>query len=138
MCPGFTYGQLVNSGSLQSKLNGYFNLNGVADTVVTAGSATCSFPVIGVVNGQGGATGFGNTGRNILIGPGQFNWDISINKNFALTERFHLQYRTDFFNAFNHPQFSNPATTVNTGSFGQITSTTVAPRIVQLSLRLVF
>jgi outer membrane receptor protein involved in Fe transport len=138
MCPGFTYGQLVNSGSLQSKLNGYFNLNGVADTVVTAGSASCPYPVIGVVNGQGGATGFGNTGRNILIGPGQFNWEISINKNFTITERVHTQFRTDFFNAFNHPQFSNPATTVNTGSFGQITSTTVAPRIVQFSLRLVF
>ena len=138
MCPGFTYGQLVNPGSIESNLNGYFNLNGVADTLVTKGNAGCAFPVIGQVNGQGGATGFGNTGRNILIGPGQFNWDVSITKNIKIMEKSNLQLRSDFFNAFNHPQFANPAIAVNSGAFGQIISTTVAPRIIQFALRYMF
>ena len=142
MCPGYSYGQLVNPGGIESNLNGYFNLNAVADTLVTGASAAakaaCPYPVIGVVNGQGGATGFGNTGRNILIGPGQFNWDVSISKNFKIMEKQNLQFRTDFFNAFNHPQFSNPSTVVNSSGFGQITSTTVAPRIVQFALRYAF
>ena len=135
MCPGFTYGQLVNPGSIESKLNGYFNLNGVANTLVTRGNAGCPFPVIG------GASGFGNTGRGILVGPGQFNWDVSISKNVKIMEKSNLQIRSDFFNAFNHPQFANPAASslvVNSSAFGQITTTTVAPRIIQFALRYMF
>ena len=141
MCPGFTYGQLVTPGGLGSKLNDYFNLNGVADTIVTKGNASCPFPITGVVNGLGGASGYGNTGRDILVGPGQFNWDISIIKNLkvgGIREDGNIQFRTEFFNAFNHPQFANPSTVVNAATFGQITSTTVAPRIIQMVLRYSF
>ena len=41
-------------------------------------------------------------------GPGQFNWDISIVKNTQITERVRMQFRSDFYNAFNHPQFAPP------------------------------
>jgi hypothetical protein len=123
-------------------LNGFFNPNAVADTLITGASAAtkaaCPFPVVGMVNGLGGATGFGNTGRNILVGPGQFNWDGSVTKNFKILEKSTLQFRADFFNAFNHAQFSNPAIAVNSAAFGQITSTTVAPRIIQFALRYAF
>ncbi len=126
ICPGLTYGDLATSGSIQSRTTGFFNRSGI-----------CSIPTVGVVNGVGGATGFGNTGRNILIGPGQVNFDISISKNFKIMEKSNLQLRGELFNAFNHPQFANPATVVGT-TLGQIGSTTVAARIVQFALRYAF
>ena len=141
ICPGYTYGQIVNSGGLESKLNNYFNLNSVADTIATTGNSSCAFPVVGVVNGVGGATGFGNTGRDIIVGPGQFNWDVSVIKNLrvgGIREAGSMQFRAEFFNIFNHPQFSNPSTVVNDATFGQITTTTVAPRIIQLVARYSF
>ncbi|HWE53042.1 MAG TPA: TonB-dependent receptor [Bryobacteraceae bacterium] len=141
MCPGFTYGQLASSGGLESNLNSYFNLNAVADTTATKGAAGCPFPIVGQVNGAGGATGFGNTGRSVLIGPGQFNFDASLIKNLrtgGLSENASLQLRAEFFNLFNHPTFNNPSTVVNAATFGQISATSVAPRIVQLALRYSF
>ncbi len=141
MCPGFTYSQILTAGPISSRLNSFFNLNSVADTTTTKGNAGCPFPVVGAVNGLGGASGFGNTGRDILFGPGQLNFDFSIIKNFKVggfREAGSVQFRAEFFNAMNHPQFSNPATTVNAATFGQITTTSVAPRIMQLVLRYSF
>jgi hypothetical protein len=71
-----------------------------------------------------GVTGvrFGNTGRNILRGPGYFNMDSSVFRSFAVRERIRLQFRAEAFNALNHPRFGNPAATVTNGGFGNITS----------------
>jgi hypothetical protein len=141
MCPGFTYNQILSPGGTEANLNSFFNLNAVADTITTKGSATCPFPIVGQVNGAGGATGFGNTGRTILTGPGQFNFDTSIIKNLrvgGIHEAANLQFRAEFFNLMNHPTFNNPSTVVTAGTFGQITSTSVAPRIIQLALRYSF
>ncbi|HEX7362034.1 MAG TPA: carboxypeptidase regulatory-like domain-containing protein [Bryobacteraceae bacterium] len=80
---------------------------------------------------------FGNAGRNILIGPGTFNIDFAVHKNFMLGESMRLEYRAEFFNFFNHPQFNNPDTTVSDGTFGQITSAR-DPRIMQMALKLIF
>jgi hypothetical protein len=152
LCPGITYANLVNPGGLESKLGSYFNLNAVADTVVTgataAAKAACPFPVLGAFASPGpgapastGATGYGNAGRSILFGPGQVNWDVSVRKHTrvgGLSEDGDLELRADFFNAFNHAQFSNPATNVNAGSFGVISSTVVGPRIIQLGIKYLF
>jgi hypothetical protein len=80
---------------------------------------------------------FGNAGRNILIGPGTFNIDFAAHRVFKLTERMNLQFRGEFFNFLNHPQFNNPDTGLADGTFGQIT-TARDPRIVQGALKLVF
>lgn len=80
---------------------------------------------------------FGNAGRNILIGPGTFNIDFAAHKDFTLGESLKLQYRAEFFNFFNHPQFNNPDTTVTDSTFGQITSAR-DPRIMQMALKLIF
>src|SRR5439155_14417115 len=71
-----------------------------------------------------GVTGvrFGNTGRNILRGPGYFNMDASVFRTFPIRERARLQFRTEAFNAMNHPRFGNPAATVTNGGFGNITA----------------
>jgi hypothetical protein len=67
---------------------------------------------------------YGNLGRNVLIGPGAVNFDTSLFKDFALTERQKVQFRAEFFNIFNHPQFSNPNAALNNlPFFGQTTST---------------
>lgn len=50
----------------------------------------------------------GNAPRNDLRGPGFFQWDFSLMKNFALTEKLNMQFRADLFNILNHPNFSSP------------------------------
>lgn len=86
-----------------------------------------------------GAGFYGNAGRNILYGPGIHNWDIGIDKNFAipLREAMRLQFRAEMFNAFNHAQFGQPNGSVVAPTFGQVNSAR-APRLVQLALKLVF
>ena len=71
--------------------------------------------------------------------PGQANVDLSLFKEFSLAwlrEGAKLQFRLETLNAFNHPQFSGPDTTVNGGSFGVITSTANTPREAQVALKL--
>ncbi|HZV86189.1 MAG TPA: carboxypeptidase regulatory-like domain-containing protein [Candidatus Binatus sp.] len=97
----------------------------------------------------------GTSGRNQYYGPGLQNWNFSTAKLFPLgTERLHLRFEADFFNLFNHTNFSNPTGSQSSVNFGKITSTlgsgtatavgTTAgvvgggPRIIQGSLRLVF
>ena len=79
----------------------------------------------------------GNAGRNILIGPGSSNWDIIISKWFHIGERHRIQFRSEFFNAFNHPTFNNPGATLGVPSFGVITSANPG-RIIQFGLKYMF
>jgi hypothetical protein len=81
---------------------------------------------------------FGDAGRNILRGPGRFNMDFSLFKDFTVTERAHLQFRGELFNILNHPQFDLPAATIGQAGVGVITNTVGTPRDIQLGLRLVF
>jgi hypothetical protein len=91
---------------------------------------------------MGGATGYGNLGSNVVLGPGQFNWDIGIIKNTKINwkvENSNLEFRAEFFNAFNHPQWSNPAANVaSAGTFGVISSLSVGPRVMQFALKYSF
>jgi hypothetical protein len=80
---------------------------------------------------------FGNAGRSLVRGPGINNWDIVFSKRTDLKEKITLQFRSEFFNLFNHAQFSSVATTVNSSTFGQVTGTR-DPRIIQFGLRLLF
>jgi hypothetical protein len=81
---------------------------------------------------------FGNAGRNILFGPGRINFDFSLFKAFPITEKFNLQYRAEFFNIFNTPQFSQPNASIGNPNAGIINSTAGSPRQVQMALRLLF
>jgi hypothetical protein len=80
---------------------------------------------------------FGNTGRNILRGPGYFDVDVSVFKDFSLTERFRLQFRAESFNIENRPNFQNPSSAVNSGTYGKITSA-FDPRVLQFALKVMF
>ena len=66
------------------------------------------------------------------------NFDLSAFKSFQFTERQHLEFRAEAFNAFNNPHFSNPTTSRSSGNYGRITGTTLTPREVQLGLKLIF
>ena len=87
-----------------------------------------------------GWCGFGDTSRNAYWGPGVFGIDSSIMKNWTLMEGKVLQFRWDAFNATNHPNFSNPSSTVNQapGVFGVISGMNGHPRVFQGALRLTF
>lgn len=91
---------------------------------------------------------FGNAGRNTVIGPRTNLADFSVVKSTQINERMNLQFRSEFFNLFNHPNFALPNVTFNSGAFGSIASTPdVAngnplgdggPRLVQFAVKLVF
>ncbi len=73
-----------------------------------------------------------------LLSPGIVDWDLTAMKAFFIKEGLKLTFKTEFYNAFNHPQFSAPNTTVTSSNFGRITSTASIPRQIQLSLRFAF
>ena len=81
---------------------------------------------------------FGNAGRNILRGPGRVNLDWSMFKDFVGSDRWRIQYRAEFFNLFNTPQFDLPNSTIGNPGAGRITSTIGPNRQIQMGLRLSF
>ena len=83
----------------------------------------------------------GNSGYDILRGPGAFSMDSNLSKTFPLRERIRLDFRAEFFNILNHPMFAMPAAVIaqnGNNTPAQITATTSLPRIVQFALKLRF
>jgi len=80
---------------------------------------------------------FGNAGRSLVRGPGVNDWDVGFSKRTELKENVTLQFRGEFFNFFNHAQFSGVGGTVGSATFGQVVSAR-DPRITQLGMRLMF
>jgi len=162
IAPGMTYADIATAGSVEQRLGGasggpgWFNKAAFvappamspAGTVYysvpgSTGQAQCAAAHPGITCG----TLFGNSGTGIIQGPGQFNFDISILKTTQIFEKQTLQFRAEFFNAFNHPQFTNPnygqgaiyaLPNFAAGNFGQITSTSVNPRVIQFALKYIF
>jgi len=133
-CPGSGNFNAKSPGGIISNLDHYYNPN-----------AFCPAPIVPF--GDPTATAFGDSRVGAILGPGQFNWDISVMKNTQITERVNMQFRTDFYNAFNHPQFADPggssfATTgfvnIASPSASNITVTNVNPRLIQFGLRFMF
>jgi hypothetical protein len=137
LAPGATIGSGLSSGGIGSRIDGY--LNPAAFT-----PAPQLYPTQCLADPNFCTTGFGDLGRNTFRGPGQQNWDFSLIKNFRITERQSLRFTTDFFNIWNHANFSNPALTdvesigTTNSPFGKITSTVGTPRLIQFSLRYAF
>lgn len=81
---------------------------------------------------------FGNVGRNTVAGPGLFNIDTTIAKNFAIRERYKLQFRAEFFNLFNTPNHSIVGRLINVpDQFGKVLNQ-LDPRQIQFALKLAF
>lgn len=82
---------------------------------------------------------FGNAGRNVCRARSIETFDLSIFKTFNLSERVKLQFRTEFFNLFNHPNFAPPVSDINSPDFGRIVNTLPGnERQIQFALRLSF
>lgn len=80
----------------------------------------------------------GNSGRNNVVGPGISELDATLSKNFRITERSKLEFRSEYFNLPNHPVFSNPGATVGSPTFSVISSTRLPSRQIQFALKLSF
>jgi Carboxypeptidase regulatory-like domain len=86
---------------------------------------------------------YGNLGFDAIRGPGRNNFDLALLKNFAMTERFHLEFRAEAFNTWNHTQFKGDANnggignSFGAGNFGQVTSA-FDGRQFQLALKLIY
>jgi hypothetical protein len=92
---------------------------------------------------------FGNAGRNIVTGPGYNDFDFAMLKNTRVRENVNLQFRAEFFNIFNHPNFALPRNTMSAPNFGALYQTadvaqnnvglgSGGPRLVQFALKLSF
>ncbi len=81
--------------------------------------------------------GFGNAGRDIVVGPGRTNFNTSIFKSFAFTERARFEFRCETFNTFNHTQFNNFHNNITGSDFG-IVNGVQDPRTAQLAGKLIF
>jgi hypothetical protein len=89
-----------------------------------------------VVNAPGT---FGNSGRGILRGPGYLNTDLGVLKTMDITKHLHLQFRAEFFNALNHPNFRLPTSNISSSQKGRITAVVDEnQRIIQFGLKLLF
>ncbi|MBZ5580822.1 MAG: TonB-dependent receptor [Acidobacteriia bacterium] len=84
---------------------------------------------------------FGNSAPRAFHGPGIQDTDLSLFKIFSFTENWRLEFRSEFFNAFNHANFQNPNSSISPsqiGSFGKTFSTITDPREIQFALKLYF
>jgi hypothetical protein len=125
LAPGCTYPQIQTAGTVTSRILGYFNTGCFAKPIV--------------IGSDNVGTTFGNSGVGIVRGPAQNNFDISLAKRFpVMSDKVALQFRAEFFNAFNTPQFAAPDTNYSNATFGQISATSVNPRLIQLALKLTF
>ncbi len=79
---------------------------------------------------------YGNEGRNNLFGPGTWNVDGSIWKTFRVNERYRADLRFEAFNLFNHANWGNPSTSLNSGVPGFITTAANTQRILQVALKI--
>ncbi len=125
-----------NGGTLLNRIktNSYFNpassVFGLAPPVPYA-----------ALNGSVSAYDFGNSPIGAVRGPGNDNWDMAIVKSTrvgGLRESATLDFRTEFFNVWNHPEYSLPASAVNATTYSQITSSAGSPRLIQFALKYQF
>jgi hypothetical protein len=121
-----------------------------ATTANAAFAVPCTFNSVPTTPGKNnypvipGSCQPGDIQRDALQGPDFVNTDFSLVKNTKITEKFNLEFRTELFDIFNHPNFGNPNNTVTATSFGQITSTRFpagdfgSAREIQFALKLTF
>jgi hypothetical protein len=138
-CPGMGAGNVASAGSDKQRLGGKLSGTGWFNT----SAVNCTPPVALNANGTAtNGTGWGDVPPSIILGPGQFNTDLTLIKTTkvgGIHEDASLVFRTEFFNVFNHAQFSNPGTlSANSSTFGYITSSSVNPRLIQFALKYIF
>ena len=158
--PSWASGATRNTATSNIPAGYFFNPFAFARPIVQAGQSIPSSNIGAVAGATCGlptviCTDFGNAGRNVLRGPKQVNVDFSVIKRFRIHENQNIEFRTEFFNLFNHVNFANPISNlnafassggsinsngqiINPGDFGRITSTSNNSRLIQFALKLNF
>ena len=141
---GASKADIPSTGGTESRLNSWINASAFC---TSASKPPCALTAVG------DGSGFGNAGLGSILGPPQDNWDISLSKVTrvgGIREGATLEFRTEFFNAFNHPQFGNPnpssaavpgsgtSIDVSTANSSAITNLSVNPRLIQFGLKYSF
>jgi hypothetical protein len=111
------------------------NFNSAKGALVT--TQCFAQPGAEVAAGQPVPFEFGNLGWNPIDGPGFWNLDASVFRNFSITERWKLQIRGEAFSVINTPQWNNPSTDINSTNFGYITGAG-GSRSIQLAAKIIF
>jgi outer membrane receptor protein involved in Fe transport len=135
--PGSSLNSIRGSGPAKSRLNNFFKTPGVGNGT---NAAVCA-PIPGSPSALGcpGVTQFGDLPTNTsLRNPGQKSVDLALTKTTRLLENYNLEFRADFFNAFNWVNFAGPDANITDATFGVITGTTVEPRVIQVSAKFKF
>jgi hypothetical protein len=127
-----------NGGTMLARVKNNTYLNPSASLFVTAPAVPFS---AAATTGGPQAIDYGNSSIGAIRGPGNDNWDMTLSKTTrvgGLREDASLDFRTEFFNVWNHPQYANPSTGVGTASYSVINASSVAPRLIQFALKYVF
>jgi hypothetical protein len=140
---GTTAASIIGNTATRPNITGSISYPKTKDgqTVTWFNPSTFSAPACTV--GGSGADCYGNAPFDALRGPGHNNFDLSLLKNFAFTERFRMEFRAEAFNTFNHTQLQGNADTgglgasYGSGNFGQITQA-YDGRQFQLGLKLIY
>ena len=132
----------------------FFNPFAFSSPLVLAGQSIPSSG--GAATASANGTDIGNVPRNCLTGPRQANLDFAATKSFHFGESARVEFRAEFFNLFNHPNWANPISNLNAvtssggnidpntgqvlqpGNFGRIITASANPRLVQLAFKLSF
>lgn len=140
------YGQDISKTGINLDRPQYSGSNGYAKGAPCTISAHCVSWLNPAAFSAPAPGQLGNVGKGEFIGPGYWNWDMGIFKNIPLHDSFALQFRGEFFNTFNHTNFSvdntgsrakSPIQTTTGAGFGTIQAAN-DPRIIQLALKVVF
>src|SRR5260370_14745927 len=152
--PSLVAGMSCSNASQNVPTGSFFNATVFARPTVQSGQSIPSSGGTAIAGAVG--TDIGNVGRNCLRGPRQENVDFAIAKLFPIAESRNFEFRAEFFNLFNHPNFANPISNLNAlvasggsmdpatgrvlnpGNFGRIVSTINNPQILQFAFRLNF
>jgi hypothetical protein len=138
--PGFGNANVLNKdgSSMLTRIKNNTFLNPTGTVFVTAPAVANS---AAATTGGPQALDYGNSGIGVVRGPGNNNWDMTLVKSTrvgGLREDATLDFRTEFFNVWNHAQYGNPGTGVGTASYSVINSSSVAPRLIQFALKYQF
>jgi len=152
--PSFVAGMTCKNATQGVPADYFFNPTVFARPVVQAGQTIRSSG--GTATASAAGTDIGDVGRNCLRGPRQVDLDFSVAKLLPVSESQNFEFRTEFFNLFNHPNFANPISNLNAlfassgridpttglvlngGNFGRIISASNNPRIIQFALKFNF
>lgn len=136
--PGVSNGSILNKtgGTMLNRVRNNSYLNPTASLFGYAPQVPYS-----ALNGNVYAYDYGNVRIGAVRGPGNDNWDMALTKTSrvgGIRENATLDFRTEFFNAFNHPEYSSPGTGTASTTYGEITSSAGSPRLIQFALRYIF